>query len=76
MFENATTDTMGLVLAYYTTSALFPLRMNQNISAIGSPVIAASVARENIANLRTPITITLPLTMEVNHNVSYFDAIY
>ena len=66
MFINATAET-GIVFTYYNTSALFPLRIgNQVMSEIGSPVIAASVVGQNITNLKEPITVNLYIYSEVS----------
>ena len=78
MFTKATGDETGIVFTYYNTSVLFPLRIGgQEVSemsaykAIGSPVIAATVAGQNITNLKEPITITLYIYMEVSRLVLF-----
>ena len=73
-FQNISTKTAGLVFSFYSTSALFPLRINQSdidrenstYKSIGSSVISATVANQMITNLKNPINIT----MEVNIFVS------
>lgn len=47
----------GIVLSFYLIPSLFPVS-DSNL-AIGSPVIAASVAGQEVNNLSDPVTITL-----------------
>ena len=73
VFINTTAAEAGIVFTYYNTSVLFPLRISdQNVSemsaykAIGSPVIAATVAGQNVTNLQEPITVNSYIYMEVS----------
>ena len=47
----------GIVLSFYLIPSLFPVS-DSNL-AVGSPVIAASVAGHEVNNLSDPVTITL-----------------
>ena len=80
VFINAAKDETGIVFTYYNTSVLFPLRIvdqkvseNSTYKAIGSPVIAANVAGQNITNLKEPITITLYIYNEVGRLLYNFN---
>ena len=71
-FENATKPQTGLFFSLYTTSILFPLRVNYSendtsFSTIGSSVISATVAGLEIGGLATePVEITLAVTATVS----------
>ena len=73
-FANVTAAKTGAVFSFFSTSALFPLRINQmdinmeneTFKMIGSSVISAGVAGIVISNLSEPINITL----EINTFVS------
>ena len=47
----------GIVLSFYLIPSLFPV--SDSNFAVGSPVIAASVAGHEVNNLSDPVTITL-----------------
>ena len=71
-FENITANKTGVFFSLYADNALFPLRLNQTIAdnvtyqAIGSSVISASVAGQNITGLREMINITLSINIDVS----------
>lgn len=47
----------GIVLSFYLIPSLFPVSGNN--LAVGSPIIAASIAGQEVNNLSDPVTITL-----------------
>ena len=71
-FQNVTTNETGVLFSLYADNALFPIRINQTVSenttykAIGSPVIAASLARHNISNLNETVNISLSIFQSVS----------
>ena len=71
-FENITANKTGVSFSLYADNALFPLRLNQTIAdnvmhqAIGSSVISATVAGQNITGLREMINITLSINIDVS----------
>ena len=65
-FENITADRIGAIFSFYSSSVLFPLRLNQaqdrentSYKDIGSSVISATVAGQAIVNLKDPVNISL-----------------
>ena len=76
-FQNVTSEIAGVVFSFYSTSALFPLRINQSdvdrenstYTAIGSSVISAIVANQMITNLKNPINITMEVNIFVSNTV-------
>ena len=59
------TDT-GVGFTFYETAALFPLPENSPSNlTVGSPVIGAFVAGQNLSNLSEPVTIFFRLTQPV-----------
>ena len=82
VFENITNERTGVVFSYYSTSSLFPLRIEQDISenstykAIGSSVISAIVAGQNeTRNLRQPVVVYLDISIMVSSCVLYMQYI-
>ena len=73
-FENITDNRTGVVFSSYADNALFPIRLNQTVSenttmsykAIGSAVLAATLAGQEIKGLIEPINITLTITLTVS----------
>ena len=72
VFEDIVADEVALVFGFYSTSVLFPLRINQTVTensthkAIGTSVIAASiVVGQDIDKLEDPVIITLEVTSQV-----------
>ena len=67
-FENITDDETGILFSLYDDNALFPLEINQTVSenttfkAIGSSVLSATVAQQNLRNLLELINITMSIT--------------
>ena len=64
VFTNMTEDTVGLFYSVHLTGSLFPIAHNsqEDGSSIGSPVVGAAVSGKNVANLESPVVITLPIT--------------
>ena len=64
--ELVTTMTVGIGFTFYETAALFPLPEGSppNLN-IGSPVIGAFVASQNVSDLHDPIIIIFHLTQPV-----------
>ena len=71
-FENITGNRTGAFFSFYADNALFPIRLNQTVSenttykAIGSAVLAATLAGQEIKGLIEPINITLSITLTVS----------
>ena len=71
-FDDITSSEAGVLFSLYSDNALFPIRINQTVSenstykAIGSPVIAASIAGHNISNLVETVNITLSILLSVS----------
>ena len=71
-FQNITSRETGVLFSLYSDNALFPIRINQTVSenttykAIGSPVIAASLAGHNISNLVETVNISLRIIQSVS----------
>ena len=71
-FENITDNRIGVVFSFYADNALFPIRLNQTVSenttykAIGSAVLSATLAGQEIRGLIEPINITLSITLTVS----------
>lgn len=72
-FQNITSRETGVLFSLYSDNALFPIRINQTVSenttykAIGSAVIAASLAGHNISNLVETINISLSIIQSVSY---------
>lgn len=72
VFENTTVTEAHTVFGFYATSALFPLRIDEEVTenslhkAIGSAVIAANIAGQNVSKLTEPILITFKIKREVS----------
>ena len=71
-FENIAGNSAGVVFSFYADNALFPIRLNQTESenttykAIGSAVLSATLAGQEIKGLIEPINITLSITLSVS----------
>ena len=71
-FENITGSRTGVFFSLYADNALFPIRLNQTESenttykAIGSAVLSATLAGQEIKGLIEPINITLSITLTVS----------
>lgn len=73
-FENVTDEKAGAVFSFYSTSVLFPLRINltdvvlenSTYKTIGSSVISATIAKQTITNLKYPVVITMEVTTYVS----------
>ena len=71
-FENITGNRTGVFFSFYVDNALFPIRLNQTESenttykAIGSAVLSATLAGQEIKGLIEPINITLSITLTVS----------
>ena len=71
-FENITGSKTGVFFSLYADNALFPIRLNQTESenttykAIGSAVLSATLAGQEIKGLIEPINITLSITRTVS----------
>ena len=69
---NITGNRTGVVFSFYADNALFPIRLNQTVSdnttykAIGSAVLSATLAGQEIKGLIEPINITLSITLTVS----------
>ena len=74
VFENVAEKGAGVVFSFYSTSILFPLRINltdvdlenSTYQTIGSSVISATLAEHNITNLKNPIQITMEIIVSVS----------
>ena len=72
VFQNIFSRETGVLFSLYSNNALFPIRINQTVSenstykAIGSPVIAASLAGHNINNLVETVNISLRIIQSVS----------
>ena len=70
-FQNIFSRETGVLFSLYSNNALFPIRINQTVSenttykAIGSPVIAASLAG-HISNLVETVNISLRIIQSVS----------
>ena len=71
-FENITGNRTGVFFSFYADNALFPIRLNQTVSdnttykAIGSAVLSATLAGQEIKGLIEPVNITLSITLTVS----------
>ena len=64
--ELMNTMTVGIGFTFYKTAALFPLPEGSPSNlTIGSPVIGAFVASQNVSDLRNPVIIIFRLTQPV-----------
>lgn len=74
LFKNIMDGSAGVVFSFYSTSVLFPLRINQtdvtfrnsSYATIGSSVIAATVANNTVMDLKNPIKIAMEITTNVS----------
>lgn len=69
VFANVTGKSVGLLYSLYLSGSLFPVAPDSREEgfSIGSPVVGAAVSGKDIANLDSPVVITLPITsVEVN----------
>ena len=73
VFENIVDQTAGVVFSFFSTSVLFPLRINltdvvlenDTYQTIGSSVISATVANYTVVDLTNPIEIVMEITTNV-----------
>lgn len=71
LFENLDNANASLFFTFYETAVLFPLgEGSQEGTAVGTGVIAASVAGRDIANLQENVTILLQLENTVGYTCS------
>lgn len=74
-FDDITSLETGVLFSLYSDNILFPIRINQTVSenttykAIGSAVIAASLAGHNVSNLNETVNITLSIILSVSSSM-------
>ena len=70
-FKNTAGLDAGILFGFYSTSTLFPLRLNKTLDnssaykTIGSAIIAAKIAGQMVKNLVQPASIKLTITAQV-----------
>ena len=71
-FGNTTDSEAGIVFGFYSTSTLFPLKINATMNeislhkTIGSAVLAAKIAGQTVENLLQPALINLTIKVKVS----------
>ena len=74
-FKNTSGINTAIVFGLYSTSRLFPLRINETYSentTVGSTVIAAKIAGKMVNDLVEPVIIKLTLITQVSFTIEFY----
>ena len=74
-FKDTSGINTAIVFGLYSTSRLFPLRINETYSentTVGSTVIAAKIAGKMVNDLVEPVIIKLTLITQVSFTIEFY----